>query len=194
MKLEYPPGATPLDPNEVEGLRYPVNTQGELNELEKANIRIGYEWAKNSRKLKKLLLTYSGLMILHKRLFGDVWEWAGGQRKTEKNIGVSPHKIAEEVNKLCEDTKYWIENMTYDWDTIGARFHHRLVVIHPFPNGNGRLGRIATDLLFLYNQHELFTWGAKDLVSESKTRSKYIHALQAADRGEYSALLEFVRS
>ncbi len=194
MKIEYPIGATPLNPDELEGLIPSIGTQGELNELEKANIRSGIEWARKSRILKSSLLTYSGLMKLHRRLFGSVWSWAGSQRGSEKNIGVSPHKIPEEVGKLCDDVKFWIDNKTYDWDEIGVRFHHRLVFVHPFVNGNGRLARIATDLLMAYNNCKLFTWSAGDLVSEGEIRDAYICALKDADRGNYATLRRFVRT
>lgn len=193
MKLDYPVGATPLNPDELEGLILAVRTQGELNELEKANIRIGYEWAEKSRLLRKELLTYSGLFRLHKELFGKVWEWAGTQRVSEKNLGVAPHQISQELHKLCMDVKYWIENKIYKWDEVAVRFHHRLVLIHPFVNGNGRLARIAADLLLIYNDQEVFTWGAGDLMDEGLARKSYIDALRQADRGDYAALAKFVR-
>lgn len=137
MKLEYPIGATPLNPNELDGLIPSIRTQRELNELEKANIRVGREWANNSRLLKRELLTNSGLFRLHKELFEKVWNWAGTQRDSEKNIGVAPHQIAQELHKLCEDVKYWIASETFGLDEIGVRMHHRLVLILPFANGNG---------------------------------------------------------
>lgn len=193
MKLEYPIGATPLNPDEIDGLIPSLRNQGELNELEKANIRIGFEWAEKSRLLRRDLLKYSGLFRLHKELFGKVWKWAGTQRVSEKNLGIAPHQIAQELHKLCTDVKYWIENKTYEWDEIGVRFHHRLVLIHPFVNGNGRLARIACDLLLTYNNHAAFTWGAGDLVAEGDVRENYIDALKQADRGNYDPLMNFVK-
>jgi len=42
---EYPKGATPLDPNELGGLKHKhVTTRGELDELEQANIESGLRW------------------------------------------------------------------------------------------------------------------------------------------------------
>ncbi len=166
MKFEYPAGSTPQFLDEIEGLVPSINTQGELNELEKANIKIGIAWAEKSRLLKRELLTYSGLLRLHKELFGQVWRWAGSQRKSEKNVGVAPHQIAQSVHQLCADTEFWIANKTYGWDEIGVRFHHRLVFIHPFVNGNGRLARIAADLLLTYNKSRAFSWGADNLIAE----------------------------
>lgn len=194
MKLEYPIGATPLNPDELDGLIPSVGNQGELNELEKANIRIGIEWAEKSRLLKRDLLTYSGLFRLHKELFGKVWKWAGTQRISEKNLGIAPHQIAQELNLLFTDVQYWIENKTYEWDEIGVRLHHRLVSIHPYVNGNGRLARIASDLLLNYNNRDAFTWGSGDLLAEGNVRKNYIDVLRQADRGDYAPLLRFVRN
>ncbi len=193
MKLEYPIGATPLDAHELDGLIPSVRTQGELNELEKANIRLGIEWAEKSRLLRRELLTYSGLFRLHKELFGKVWEWAGTQRVSEKNLGIASHQIAQELPKLCEDVQYWIKNKTYAWDEIGVRFHHRLVSIHPFVNGNGRLARIACDLLLIYHKRDAFTWGVENLMAEGDVRKNYIDALRQADRGDYAPLMMLVR-
>ena len=134
------------------------------------------------------------MVKLHRELFGEVWKWAGNQRKSEKNIGIAPHQIAQEVHNLCADTQFWIENQTYKWDEIGVRFHHRLVFIHPFVNGNGRLARIASDLLLTYNGHQAFTWGTGDLITEGKARKNYIVALKEADRGDYAFLMMFVRT
>lgn len=193
MKLVYPPGATPLDANEIGGLIPDIATQSELNELEKANIGQALLWARKSRKLKRDLLSISGLFRLHKEMFGDVWEWAGEMRKTEKNIGVAPHKIQENLHNLCEDVKTWIENETFHWDEIGVRFHHRLVYVHPFVNGNGRHARIAADLLLAFNSQKPFTWGSKEVSATDEFRNKYLEALRCADRGEIEDLLKFAR-
>lgn len=195
MKLQYPVGATPLDPNEIQGLIPAINTQAELNELEKANIREALEWARTSRKLKHgKLLSISGLFLLHRRMFDKTWTWAGAQRQTEKNIGVAPHQISESLRRLCDDVAYWIKAETYSWDEVAARFHHRLVQIHPFPNGNGRHSRIATDLLLSFNEEKPFSWGRDDLVSNTSIRERYVRSLREADRGNYTPLFEFVRS
>ena len=194
MKFEYPFGATPLEPEDIEQLIPTINTQDELNSLEKINIQMGLVWAEKSRLLKRELLTYSGLLRLHKELFSKVWKWAGKPRPTEKNSGVAPHQISSETHKLCEDVKFWILNQTYDWDEIGVRFHHRLVFIHPFVNGNGRHSRIATDLLLMHNDIKPFSWGAGDLTSEGELRKNYITSLKDADKGDFLKLMFFVRS
>jgi fido (protein-threonine AMPylation protein) len=60
---------------------------------------------------------------------------------------------------LLDDTKYWIENDTYPWKELAARFHHRLVQIHAFPNGNGRHARLMTEILLQQHDQPTTTWG-----------------------------------
>ena len=188
-----PDGATPLDPDEREGLRFRhVTTRGELNELEQANVQNGLLWL--ARRRKGDVLSERFMRELHRRMFGDVWRWAGAFRQTEKNIGIDPLHIAVELRKLLDDARYWATNGTYAPLEAAARFHHRLVAIHLFANGNGRHARIATDLyLEEYFDHPPVDWAAgHDLLHTNGRRDAYIAALRAADAGEYRALLEFV--
>ena len=144
--IEYPTGATPLDPDELTGLKFPhIETRGELDQMEQVNIQDGLRWL-GKQKVTNVLSDIF-LRELHKRLFGEVWSWAGSFRLTEKNIGVAPEQIAVTLKNLLDDVKYWREHKTYDPQEIALRFHHRLVQIHCYPNGNGRHARIATDAL-----------------------------------------------
>ena len=92
------------------------------------------------------------------------------------------------------DVRYQIEHTSYPPDEIAVRFHHRLVAIHPFPNGNGRHARLMADLLVERLGQPRFTWGSRSLVDASTTRQAYIAALQAADARNYAPLLVFSRS
>ncbi|MEH6591263.1 MAG: mobile mystery protein B [Halioglobus sp.] len=184
--------ATPLSEEEKEGLipSY-VTLRGELNEAEQANILEAQEWAFGR---KRNVLDEPFLNKLHKSMFGNVWRWAGRYRRTGKNIGVDAYRIPLELRQLIDDCSYWIEHETYAPDIIAARFHHRLVWIHPYPNGNGRHARLATDLLLRTLGHEPFSWGSANLIDPGQTRAEYVAALQDADRHDFAALLEFVRS
>jgi len=146
MDFDYPDGATPLDPDETEGLRLThITTREELNIFEAENIRAGMAWAWRSRR--KDIVSESFMRLLHKKMFGQVWRWAGEFRKSNKNIGVPREMISIELRHLCEDVGWWMEHETFVPDEIAARFHHRLVAIHLFANGNGRHARMIADLL-----------------------------------------------
>lgn len=185
-------GGTELSGEEKEGLipSY-ITLRRELNEAEQANNLAGQEWG-FSRQHNVLNETF--LKNLHKRMYGNVWKWAGHYRSTGKNIGVDAYRIPTELRQLLEDCRYWIENRTYGRDEIAARFHHRLVSIHCYPNGNGRHARLAADLLLKTMGQERFSWGGKNLVNDGETRKRYITALQKADRHDIGPLLGFVRS
>jgi len=193
MVMDYPEGATPLDPDEMEGLKYPhIETRGELDQLEQQNIQEGYNWLSRQRKYKHLL-SEDFLKALHDKLLGSVWSWAGHFRKSEKNIGIDPLNIPVELRNLLDDVRCWVENGTYNREEFAARFHHRLVKIHPFPNGNGRHARIMTDVIL---EKVLgvapVNWGARTLGIDGEHRETYIQALRAADNNDYSSLIEFV--
>lgn len=198
MTADPPDGATPLDSAETEGLLpHHVMTRAELDELEEANIQIGMEWALTTAVLNRRradVLTERFLYELHRRMFDEVWDWAGHVRRTDKNIGVDKARIRVEVRKLVEDARYWRENGTYAPDELALRFHHRLVSIHPFPNGNGRHARLMADLIVQQAGRRAFSWGGASLMTTSALRSAYIHALQRADEGDLCPLVDFARS
>jgi len=183
---------TKLTEEEREGLipSY-ITLRSELNEAEQANILEAEEWA---FARKRNLLEEEFLNNLHKRMYGNVWRWAGRYRTSGKNIGVDAYRIPTELRQLLDDCRYWIENGTYEPDEIAVRFHHRIVSIHCYPNGNGRHARLAADLLLKSMGQERFSWGGKNLVDVGETRGRYIAALQTADEHDIGPLLEFVRS
>ena len=192
MKLTYPPGATPLDPNELAGLKFKhVTLQNELDQLEQANIQEGLQWL--SRTKEADILTEQFLCKLHKQLFGQVWSWAGQYRTTGKNIGVDAAQIGVQLRQLFDDVTYWCDNDIYPPIEIAVRFHHRLVYIHAFPNGNGRHARIMADsLLVKHLGQPVIDWaGGHDLQAIGARRSQYIAALKEADNHNYQPLLEF---
>lgn len=192
IEIDYPEGATPLDPDEMGGLMHKhVTTLGQLNQLEQGNIQSGLQWLGSIRN--KDILDEQFVRKLHKRLFGDVWKWAGKFRTTNKNIGVDWENISVELRTLLDDVKYWIENNTYLPKEIAVRFHHRLVKIHPFPNGNGRHARIIADALLTKVMDEPpISWADKeDLQSIEDRRNEYISALKEADNENYDPLFDF---
>ena len=194
MSDALPEGATPLDDDKAEGLLPDhLATKGQLNAWEQVNIANAVDWL-GRRSGNDSILTDHFFKELHKRMFSATWSWAGKYRRTLKNIGDLPEEISELVRNLVADTEYWIEHDSYDPDEIGARFHHRLVAIHPFPNGNGRHARLLTDALLRQLGSDPFSWGSGSIDDRGGVRDEYIHALQCADDGEYGPLFGFVRS
>lgn len=186
-------GATPLDPDELRGLKFKhVSTRGELDQLEQAGITDGLKWLNKQKKPD--VLSGAFVIELHKRLFGSVWKWAGTFRRTEKNIGVDPIQVAIQLRQLLDDAKYWVEHDTYSPKELAVRFHHKLVFIHPFPNGNGRHARIMADAVLtkLLNEPAIDWTGGYRLEAMNERREQYIAALRAADGHDFNALLEFV--
>src|ERR1035437_2651919 len=191
--LKYPPGATPLDPNELNGLKHKhITTQAELNELEQANIQSGLLWLAGQ---KADLLTDRFAVDLHKQLLGEVWEWAGSFRKTGKSVDfVDAIQIPVELRKLMDDARYWVDHKTYTPIEAAVRLHHRLTQIHPFPNGNGRHARVMADAMLerVYDAPAIDWAGGYDLQEMNERRRAYIAALKAADNGNIGPLMRFV--
>lgn len=194
MTPEYPPGATPLDPDEVVGLIPDhITTQGQLNEWEQANVLEGQRWALASRN-RENPLTERFVRRLHAEMFGETWTWAGTFRTTEKNIGVDPSQIGVQLKDLLDDTQYWLKHGTYSLEESAVRFHHRLVSIHPFPNGNGRHARMLTDVIMIRSGRAPFSWGSANLVQTGKARDDYLAALRRADENDIDPLVRFAGS
>jgi Fic-DOC domain mobile mystery protein B len=192
--IEYPQGATPLCEEELRGL-IPghIVTRGQLDAWEALNIGRALTWLTRARI--KDILAEPFLRRLHEKMFDNTWTWAGQYRTTEKNLGVKVWQIQNDVPQLCGDAKYWIVNSTHPPDEIAVRFHHKLVWIHPFPNGNGRHARLMADLIAkkLLGRAP-FSWGGASLEKAGEIRTKYIQALHQADHYEFGPLLEFARS
>jgi Fic-DOC domain mobile mystery protein B len=188
-------GNTPLSPEEQGDLIPDLTTKEELNEWERQNILEAYGWALDSRNLNRQdPLTEAYLRELHLRMFDQTWKWAGAYRATEKNIGIPHYQIREALVGLLGDARYWLEHQTFEADEIAVRFHHRLVWIHPFANGNGRHGRLIADVMVQRQGRAVFTWGGADIVRAGNFRQTYISALRAADRNDIRPLLVFARS
>lgn len=191
-----PTGATPLDEDERRQLKpVHITSRAELNEWEQANIAGAYEWAlAPARGRRPRLLSDTYIRRLHKKMFDRTWKWAGNYRTTEKNIGIPSWQISEQVRILCDNTQYQIDNTAIDPGRLAAEFHHRLVQIHPFPNGNGRHARLMTDVLLRSLGCDPFSWGRANLESVGEARDRYLQALRAADRGDIGPLSTFARS
>jgi Fic-DOC domain mobile mystery protein B len=199
--FQEPEGATPLSPDDAKGLIPSwVATRADLNAVEQENIAKAIAWASTSPRMSSLvsLTTEESMKTLHRRMFGDVWKWAGSYRQHDTNMGAHWPNISTQVRELLADVLAQTanaENLPWPADELAVRFHHRLVVIHPFPNGNGRHSRFAADLLVNVLGEPAFTWGSENLGSPGEARRAYLEALRKADSiYDYRSLVEFARS
>lgn len=195
-------GQTPLDPSESAGLRALfVRTRAELDEVEARNILKALPWARRTitRLSIEQILGEKFIKDLHRRMFGEVWRWAGAYRTVDRNLGVPSSQVPRDVEHLLSDARYWAEYATYGPDELAIRLKHRLVAIHPFANGNGRHSRALADLVVAKLGHPMFSWGSNSQVpagslTARESRQAYIQALQAADNHDIGPILAYARS
>jgi Fic-DOC domain mobile mystery protein B len=191
-----PAGATPLTAEDLEGLiPHFVATRADLNQVELENVGKAIRWAeRQARRGPEVVLSYAFMMSLHRRMFGDVWKWAGTHRRRETNIGVPPHLVAAESQMRLDDALFWHAEAVFTPNELAARVHCRLVSVHPFPNGNGRCTRLMADLYLTAIGARSFTWGSANLGADGSGRAAYIAALvKAATTDDYADLIRFAR-
>ncbi len=195
LDVDYAQGQTPLDEDEKEGLLITtITTRGELDELEQLGVEKAIEWTMKRKLSLGYILTEDFIRELHKKMFSEIWRWAGQFRTTNKNLGVDKNEIRPELKKLLGDCRYWIEKKTFTEDETGVRFSHRIVTIHPFANGNGRHSRLIADILVSQGLGQpQFTWGSINLTAKGAARSAYLGALREADENNYQPLIKFAR-
>ena len=198
-RLAEPAGGTPLTDDERRGLKLPVFNRDELNRAEADNIGRAMSWLFFSRRRLRpeLVVREAWLAGLHRRMYDQVWTWAGQYRTSDRNLGVPSWQIRLDMRNLEADAGAWLADTSvtrYSSDECAVRFGYRLVVIHPFPNGNGRWSRLASDALAVALGGSRFTWGGASLAEPGTLRREYIAALQAADTAmDFQPLLAFSR-
>jgi Fic-DOC domain mobile mystery protein B len=196
LEVLYIDGQTPLSEEEKEGLKISsITTRTELDEFEQLNIEKAIQWTFGKKIKAKELLSERFVKNLHKRMYGEVWKWAGSFRNSEKNIGIKSYLIPVKLKQLLDDTLFWYENKTYQPIEVAIRFKHELVSIHCFPNGNGRHSRLMADLIMekLYGEAFL-SWGSANLANVTDKRKEYILALKQADQNQIQPLISFAQS
>ena len=197
LELAYSEGQTPLDDDEKDGLLIPaIATRGELDEFEQQNIEQAMQWLLGRKIKTETIFTEAFIQLIHQKMFGEVWAWAGSFRQSNKNIGPNYWKIPIDLRQLLNDVLYWHHNKTFSPDEIALRFKHRLVSIHCFANGSGRHSRLMADIVIekVYKL-PVFSWGVNtDHTQKRNARESYLKAVKAADRGDYSFLMRFARS
>lgn len=193
LELEYTKGQTPIDEDEKAGLKIKsISMIAELDAFEQQNIEEAIEWTLRNPPGVEAILSEEFINLVHKKMFQNVWSWAGRYRQSNKNTGVDYYLINQSLRVLIDNCKYWIQNKVYPSDEIAIRFKHGLVSIHLYPNGNGRHSRLMGDILIEALEKEPFTWGSQT-IAQSESRQKYIEALKTADNGAFSKLIAFSR-
>lgn len=197
LEIEYNDGQTPLSEEEMDGLLIDtITTHGELDEFEQMNIEKAIEWTLSKKFKPEYILSEEFVRELHKRMFKDVWSWAGDFRMSEKNIGIKFHLIGTTLKQLNDDCLFWVNNKTYSEDEIAIRYKHRIVNIHCFANGNGRHSRLIADVIRkqIFNL-DYFNWGShSNLVKTGEQRAKYLEAIRQADKENIQPLIDFAKS
>jgi Fic-DOC domain mobile mystery protein B len=190
--VKNPEGATPFD---ADGLRLPhARTLQQIHEAEAENILIAYrKYLRRRSNPGRAWLTEEFIRRAHRDMFGAVWEWAGRYRDIELTIGVSAHRIREEIAKLCDDRLYWDRDGSLPVLERAVRLHARLAWIHPFRNGNGRHARLITDVYLRSHKHPLPEWPHSELMKEGEPRGDYLAAIRQADLGHFEPLIEFTK-
>ena len=196
LNLHYKDGQTPLDEDEKEGLKIKsITTQKELDEFEQLNIEKAVEWSIRTKLKPDRILSEKFIKALHKKMYGDIWKWAGNFRTSDKNIGIKWTAISTQLKTLLDDANYWVDHNTYPPKEIAIRFKHRLVAIHCFPNGNGRHSRLMADIIMeSIFKKDIFSWHTSNMVKADDIRKDYIMALKEADGGNIHPLIEFAES
>lgn len=194
-----PEGSTPVEEDQRPFLvNSAISTRGELDSAEQSNIFKATLWLDRTKIRTENLLTQHQFQVIHTKMFEDVWLWAGDLRKQETNIGVTPSETPFKIVDLCRDVLAMLADTTgvpLSKNDVAIRFHHRLVLIHPFVNGNGRHSRLVTDKLLTTLGEEKFTWGSSRYPDRKTLRDAYLSALRAADsQYQYQPLLDFARS
>ena len=183
-------GETPLD--DISGLKIKdISTRSQLDEVEADNVLEAFlKYTLSAEQVRNVKFDTLFLQQLHMDMFGNVWSWAGDFRTTQTSIGIEAVNIRQALYRLMDDLRFWETEWNYK-DTA-TRLHYSLVKIHPFLNGNGRCGRLFTDLWLLSIGKEMLEWGSADINVENETRKEYISALQAVDSGDYGKLKQFM--
>ncbi len=196
LKLDFRPGQTPLSEEERGGLKIKsITTRQELDEFEQKNIEIAVEWSDRQPCSLNNFLTEKFVKKLHQKMLGQVWQWAGQFRLSDKSIGIDARLIPVALRQLLDDCRYWLDNKVFSEEEIAIRLSHGLVKIHPFVNGNGRHSRLMADIMMVHIfKRPLFSWGGLNLEEINSERSFYIKALKKADEGDFSALLFFAKT
>jgi Fic-DOC domain mobile mystery protein B len=185
-------GKTPLA--DSSGLLVDVYTRDQLNAFEFENVNKAITKYLIRRPTDKMAsFTYSWFLQVHREMLGEVWNWAGQIRHSNKTIGIDKAQIRDALKSLENDYHFWMQS-GMNHEELSARLHHRLVWIHPFENGNGRWARLITNIHLKKYNLPLVEWPEKSFSDFSGIREKYLKALRDADNQSLQPLIALHQS
>lgn len=149
--------------------------------------------AKNSYEVfshlftSKKKITEQFIIDIHQKIMKNIDSRTGYKKVPNillgRNIQLTPpEEVTEEMKRLIS---WYQEHQSSLYPLqLAFLFHHRFERIHPFADGNGRVGR----MLFNYI---LIQQGYYPLIIRKNQRQKYLKALEAADRNSFVPLMRF---
>ena len=148
------------------------NTRIANEMLFKKEFKIGI---KDIVKLHSILVKDTGISIGFKKLPNYLL-----LRKVKT---IPPEKVEEEMNKIVQ---WYQENKQTEHPLrLASEFHGRFEKIHPFEDGNGRVGRMLINIILLENDYP-------PIIIRKTMRESYFNALEAYDQRSKQKLLRFV--
>ena len=131
------------------------------------------------------------VLEIHELILKGTTDYAGRYRDTRVTVGGAgflppdPDSLLGEMKKIVE----WVKKGVDDPDTepleFAAMAHYKLVRIHPFVDGNGRVSRLIMNLILIRN-------GFPPAMLLYTDRKKYYDVLRQADKGNFTPFLNFV--
>ena len=148
----------------------------------------------NAEKAGKYRASYTGrvqisfILKLHSMMLNQINDQAGHFRRIDvaivgEDIAVTPWiQIEPELREAIKDYYKHLHEGRHPFEEA-VIFHHRFERIHPFIDGNGRVGR---ELL----RHMLARAGYPDIVVKMEDRETYLNALRAGNDGKMKEMIE----
>jgi prophage maintenance system killer protein len=149
-----------------------------------------------------VMVTETDIRRIHELVVGSVWKHfppeglmpneTPGSYRTRELEPLRPGLIPVPITSVAPDLGGWLEraNARHDDENMHlmeelAALHALFERIHPFPDGNGRVGRLVLNLL-------LVRYGYPPAVIHKDERQKYLRALERADNGDCGGLAELL--